>query len=91
MGRGQRPEAELGARRRDGFWRQQQENHNVREPDMQARQQDRRPVVEDRYNSDQRRGREDRYQREDRDVTRPRDMESTRPLLQPRPPIRRSE
>ena len=58
---------------------------------MQARQQDRRPVVEDRYNSDQRRGREDRYQREDRDVTRPRDMESTRPPLQPRPPIRRSE
>ena len=88
---GQRPEAELGARRRDGFWRQQQDNRNVREPYMQARQQDRRPVVEDRYNSDQRRGREDRYQREDRDVTRPRDMESTRPLLQPRPPIRRSE
>ena len=88
---GQRPEADLGARRRDGFWRQQQENRTIREPDMQARQQDRRPVVEDRYNSDQRRGREDRYQREDRDVTRPRDMESTRPPLQPRPPIRRSE
>ena len=69
----------------------------MREQDLHARQQDRRPVVEDRYTLDQWRGQEDRYQREDRDRNRPRDIESTRPLLQPllalqpRQPIRRSE